>query len=303
MSFPEAKIGNDFLHTRLFLPDADRGYYRATRFDWAGVIYGLTCDGHDFFAPWRDTPDPRRHDSVCGPADEFGEIVHGDSVSVLKIGVGILKKNAGDVYDKFLTYEIDNPGRRFTEAGPDRIRFVHELSDDRFAYRYEKTLRLHDDSPTLSIDYRLTNDGDRDWNTNVYNHYFFVVDDWTIGPEVLVRFPFRPEGGWRDADGPGLIDGQTIRFRRDLVQEERAFIADVRGFRDTVTHHAFSVENLRTGAGVDVFGTRPLDRVVFWACRKTCCVEPFIALKIPPGETFSWQNRLVFHPFEPRERH
>ena len=39
---PSAEIDNEHVRMRLYLPDSVIGYYRATRFDWSGVIYSLT---------------------------------------------------------------------------------------------------------------------------------------------------------------------------------------------------------------------------------------------------------------------
>jgi hypothetical protein len=45
--YPEAAISNGPISARLYLPDAAKGYYRGTRFDWSGVIYSLKYQGHD----------------------------------------------------------------------------------------------------------------------------------------------------------------------------------------------------------------------------------------------------------------
>ena len=39
--FPQAEITNGQLRVKLYLPDANSGFYRATRFDWSGMIYSL----------------------------------------------------------------------------------------------------------------------------------------------------------------------------------------------------------------------------------------------------------------------
>jgi len=39
--FPRAEISNGSVRAKLYLPDPDNGYYRATRFDWSGVISSL----------------------------------------------------------------------------------------------------------------------------------------------------------------------------------------------------------------------------------------------------------------------
>ena len=46
---PQAEISSARLRARLYLPDTERGYYRATRFDWSGVIASLDSKGHSYF--------------------------------------------------------------------------------------------------------------------------------------------------------------------------------------------------------------------------------------------------------------
>ena len=40
-SFPSAEISNGRIRATILLPDAEKGYYRGTRFDWSGVISSL----------------------------------------------------------------------------------------------------------------------------------------------------------------------------------------------------------------------------------------------------------------------
>ena len=49
---PRAKITSKFIQAELYLPDAEDGYYRATRFDWSGVIASLVYQGHNYFGVW-----------------------------------------------------------------------------------------------------------------------------------------------------------------------------------------------------------------------------------------------------------
>ncbi len=48
-SFPETEISNGVIHAKVYLPDPEHGYYRGSRFDWAGVIASLICGGHEYF--------------------------------------------------------------------------------------------------------------------------------------------------------------------------------------------------------------------------------------------------------------
>ncbi len=47
--FPSAKITNGLITATLHLPDAQKGYYRGTRFDWSGVMPSLEYKGHQYF--------------------------------------------------------------------------------------------------------------------------------------------------------------------------------------------------------------------------------------------------------------
>ncbi len=71
---PQLSISNGLVHALIDLPDADKGWYRGSRFDWSGVIPCLSYDGHTYFNPWRPTHDPMGHDSLAGPVEEFNSL-------------------------------------------------------------------------------------------------------------------------------------------------------------------------------------------------------------------------------------
>src|ERR1022692_1932131 len=68
---PQAQISNGTVHAKLYLPDAADGYYRATRFDWSGVVASLEFQGHNFFGVWFPHYDPKLHDAITGPVEEY----------------------------------------------------------------------------------------------------------------------------------------------------------------------------------------------------------------------------------------
>ena len=61
---PAVEITNGVIHAKIYLPEAMRGFYRGTRFDWSGVIYSLQTGGHDYYGPWFVKTDPTVHDFV-----------------------------------------------------------------------------------------------------------------------------------------------------------------------------------------------------------------------------------------------
>ena len=68
---PQIEISNGASRAKLYLPDAEKGYYRATRFDWSGVIASLEYKGHTYFGQWFEKYDPKIHDAITGPVEEF----------------------------------------------------------------------------------------------------------------------------------------------------------------------------------------------------------------------------------------
>src|SRR5262245_41152258 len=61
---PSVQISNGVITATVYLPDATAGYYRGTRFDWAGVIGRFEFRGHTFYAPWFTKMDPTVRDFV-----------------------------------------------------------------------------------------------------------------------------------------------------------------------------------------------------------------------------------------------
>src|SRR5579862_3797097 len=80
---PQASISNGLVHAVIYLPDPIHGYYRSTRFDWAGVIPCLAYKGHTYFGAWSPNHNPLVADSIAGPVEEFrsedGSLGYGDA--------------------------------------------------------------------------------------------------------------------------------------------------------------------------------------------------------------------------------
>ena len=70
-NYPKASISNGQVQAVLYLPDAKNGYYRASRFDWSGVIPCLAYKGHTYFGIWFSHYDPMMADAIAGPVEEF----------------------------------------------------------------------------------------------------------------------------------------------------------------------------------------------------------------------------------------
>jgi hypothetical protein len=294
--YPEAAIAAGGIRAKLYLPDPDRGYYRATRFDWSGVISSLEYKGHNYFGPWFDGHDPRRHDSITGPVEEFLGSPGYDEAKpprgiFYRIGAGAVRKPAEPAYRQYGAYEIVNPGQWVSRPESDRVEFVHELRDESgYAYRYEKTVRLARNRPELTLEHRLRNTGSKPIETDVYDHNFFVIDGQPTGPDLTVTFPFALKTTG-DLKNIAKVTGSELGFLRELEPGE-SVLTEVEGFRPG--DYSFRVENRKTGSAVEVSGDQPLSRLVFWSTRRTLCPEPYIHLKIEPGREAKWKITYRF---------
>ena len=297
--FPQAELSNSSIRATLYLPDAQQGYYRGTRFDWSGAISSLKWNGHEYFGPWFDRYDPKIHDAITGPVEEF---LTGDSglgyaeakpgESFVRIGVGAVRKPEEPAYRRFETYEIVDPGKWTIKKSTSSIEFVHELGDTAgYAYVYRKTLRLIKDS--LVLEHRLRNTGRKPIATSVYNHNFFTLDRQPTGPDIVVRFPFGARAS-RALNGLAEVRGKELVFLKEFVKGQTVF-TEVEGFGATAKDYDFRIENRRSGAGVRITGDRPLSKLLFWSAGLTVCPEPYIDASVEPGKESSWRITYQFY--------
>src|SRR3984893_2012399 len=298
---PQAAIANARIRATLYLPDAQSGYYRGTRFDWSGVVASLEWKGHTYFGQWFERYDPKIHDAIAGPVEEFltrdAGLGYEDAKpggSFIRIGVGVVRKPDEPAYQRFKTYEILDPGRRSVNTGPDWIEFTDELSSDAgYAYIYKKTVRLAKDKPVLTLEHSLRNTGRRTIEASVYDHNFFVIDGQPTGPESVVRFPFEAHATKSLQDLAEVRSGQLV-YLKELAKGQSVF-TELEGFGSTARDYDIRLENKTAGAGVRITGDRPIAKLVFWSIRTTFCPEPYIDLKVEPGSESSWKISYEFY--------
>ena len=310
--FPQAEITNGFIKARLYLPDPEKGYYRASRFDWSGVIPSLEYKGHNYFDVWNPLPySPRLHDAIMGPVQEFRPPLGYDDVQVgetfIKIGVGGVKKIQEGSYRFAYAYEIVNPGKWRVKKKKDEVTFTHELNDvSGYSYLYTKTVQLEKGKPVMVLQHSLKNTGKKPIATSVYNHNFFVIDKEPTGPNMRMSVPFdikledKGSGSLRGFGTIAEIQGKSIIYNREINKGEQVFSSGLQGFRNVPEDYNIVIENLKTGAGVKITSDAVLEKLVYWACPTTACPEPYIQLNVAPGKEIKW--KYVYEFFAPAAR-
>lgn len=298
---PTQRLSNTVLQLTVYLPDREKGYYRGPRFDWSGLVARAEYDGHRIFGEWKTPHDPVDPEGALGTAEEFGMArplgyaAAKPGETFVKIGVGELEKVDERPYRFLGRYRIVKPGRWQVRAGRGWLEFQQELKGrDGWAYRYVKRLALPSDtSPTFVISHSLKNTGARRIETNQYGHNFITIDEDPVGPDYRLEFPFpaRPASA-ASLNGLADIGDGKMAFRADL--KEKRVYAELEGLTGRKSDNAVVVENRRTRAGVRIEGDVPPTEFHVWAVKTAVCPEPFIELKLGPGEEVRWSTRYTF---------
>ncbi|QEL14960.1 hypothetical protein [Limnoglobus roseus] len=297
--YPTRTLKSNNLTVTVFEPDAEKGMYRGARFDWSGV-FNVTFDGHKLYGPWLGEPSPKNPDSIVGPCEEFGMFTTPpgyDTAKVgetfLKIGVGQLEKPKEDGYRFLHGYKVVKPGTWVMTTRDGLIAFTQSVKTAAgYGYLYSKTVAVKGD--TLTISHKLENTGIKLLHTDHYNHNFFNVDGDAVGPNYELEFPFVPtavEPKDRFAEVV-KFDGKKLTLTAAL--DKGTLHAGLTGFDATAATAGVTLRHKPSGVTVRVTGDRPVTRFNVWAMKTTLCPEPFVELKIKPGQSAAWQWKYEF---------
>ncbi len=299
--YPYIELYNDSLKVIIYQPDANNGYYRGSRFDWAGMIGPVTYKGHSFFSHWALPHNPLNPEHGIGPVEEFGvdsalgydSTARGDTF--IKIGVGkLIRPVDREKYFFGHRYTIQEPEQWDIAHTDTSISFTQNLSDEKgWGYSYVKTIML--DNNVITIKHDLRNTGLHKIKTDVYTHNFIAIDNEPINEHYQVTFGFMPPLTRaiidRFASYASLHDN-CITITKQV--DGKPLFATFDGLTKSIAENYAKVENLLTGASITIEGSHAPDQYRFWACTSAICPEPFIAIDVNPGEAFSWDTKFTF---------
>jgi hypothetical protein len=292
----EIEISNGLINARLYLPDADNGYYRGVRFDKAGIIANLTYNGHSYFGQWFNDYNPTKDDAVMGPVESFDPIDYDEAKpgsSFIKIGVGVLTKPDDSVYRFSKLYTVVNPGKWDIKTKTNQVMFTHIVNDTAYSYRYQKTVQLVKDKPILILSHTLKNTGKRTIETSVFDHNFFVMDNQPTGAGLSITFPFNLTGIVNRKSDYVTLQDNRLTFIKELDKRFVSFTDLTNG--KGANNYDFKIEDHNTGAAVRITADKPISKMAFWSAAKTLCPEPYINIKVEPGQEFSWTINYEYY--------
>jgi hypothetical protein len=314
--YPKIELSTKKLKLTCYPPDAEKGFYRGSRFCWGGVLGDVEVGGFKLFHAWKDKHDPTNNDDIIGPVLEFGQdspLGYADAKVgelFVKIGVGELTKPKEDKYSFFTNYKVANPGVwkvkhpiKLVNYG-DHIEFRQTLNS-KMGFSYHFVVRVilleTDEETTMMVAYELINTGSKRIETDVYNHNFFNVDKQPVGPKYAIEFerPVEPTKESRFGDRAKFA-GKVLEFPKTLAKEA-AFGQVV--WSENKSPYQFEFRMLYTESdkkwikvGVRNFwpDVERCQKFQVWAIGTVMCPEPFYAIKLDPGESIMWRTDYEF---------
>jgi len=298
--YPTAEIANKQVRMKLYTPDAQKGYYRGTRFDWSGIVYSFEYNGHQYFGEWRPSHNPNGSSDITGPVNGYLKPGLGYETSLpgeefIRIGVGAIEKPDETKYRTFETYKIVDNGKWSVAISNDWIEFTQELiRPNGWGYLYKKTIILTADKPGFEILYSLKNTGTKTIETDQFNHNFFVIDNTTPGPDFNVQFRFHctQDNNPQNLEEKNIFTEKNKVIFRKNVEKDDAWLS-LKGFSQRIKDNWFKVINTKTKAGIYVQGDTPLSKLIFWAFDKPISPETFLEINVKPGEVMSWSTKYT----------
>lgn len=297
---PKAFLTNGTIDAQVFLPDVKDGYYRGSRFDWAGVVPCVAYKGHTFFGEWFQRYDPLIADAITGPVEEFssseGAIGYNQAKAgdpFVKIGVGVVRKLADEPYKFMGQYPVIDAGTRTVKVRTRSVTMTQRLKGPNgVAYLYTKTLSLDAHGAVLTLDHSLKNLGTTTIDTEVYDHDFYMIDKHPTGPPMRVHFPFevaseKPLGEHAAIEGHDLVYKDELQLRQTVS----SFLT---GYSGKVADYDITIENTETKVGVEQTSDTPISKINFWSIRTTICPEAYVHLVVAPGKTVHYAIHYRF---------
>ncbi len=298
-AYPSTVLDNGEIQALVYLPDAEAGYYRGSRFDWSGIVARVERRGHRFYAPLHAHHDPLWHDSLAGPAEEFamsapmGYAEAKPGETFVKVGVGLLRRIDDGDYRFHAAYPIARAADWQVETTAASIDFEQTLATESgWGYRYRKRVSLVAGEPEFVLTRRLENTGARAIDINHYNHNFTLIDDRPYGPDYTVEFPFASDRP-RSINDIAWFRGNRIECTEALG--DRSLKIQLFEGQDPGFYNAALVRNDQSGAAVAFRGDAPIERMVFWAVERAACPEPFVRIRLQPGEARTWTSHYRYH--------
>ncbi|HAI13748.1 MAG TPA: hypothetical protein DCM28_18725 [Phycisphaerales bacterium] len=253
------------------------------RFDRTATVKQVTLNGKSFLIH-------------AGLSDEFG--LHGMGLRAfskadmktdfIKIGVGRLLRDDPGRYDFSHHYPIKTLAPVHVESqSTSHVTISQKVEDESYGYDYEKTYRISDDSPTLTIEYTLTNTGKRTLLIEQYNHNWFNFANTPIDQAYHVQTGFEincRKWPWFSQNGKHLSLNQAITSGSYTPSSSSS----------TPQNNWLKLSHSVTGMNVTVTGDFPAGLLGFFAQQDAICPEVHMTQFLSAYQKWTWKRTYRF---------
>jgi hypothetical protein len=286
-------ISNGVVHAVVAIPDVVKGYYRANRFEQAGFILSLDYKGHSYFPEAPRVHDPLDPHQPVGPCEECIDPMGWDDARpgepFIKFGVGLYEK---PFHPEALWYNPAWPIRMFgwkTRRGANWIEFTQDLRGPRgWGYHYVKRVVLPPGQNQLRIEHELLNTGAREIDSEQYNHNWVCIDGAPPASGYSAEFPFAPR--------PLEAMEAPFSFGTDRVDWASNTTGYVKfaGFAAAVSDNRVRITARGSASVIEIGGDTPLSHAALFVNPEAFCFEPFVRVRVKPGERTAWTRIYTF---------
>ncbi len=319
---PSIKIRSNALMVEIAQPGT---VYSGTRFDWTGFITQVTLttpagNQHTYCVP--ESLEMGKGTGGWGLCNEYGNdkaIGYADAhpgEAFPKLGIGLLKRPEFNQYNFFHPHEIINKFPIQIETSENQATFIVQPINCRgYAARITKTISAHEN--LLDIDYHLENVGSNSIDTNEYCHNFLGFDNYKIGPEYQLHFPFTIKledisAAYRHFLPPVLrillptflqdsllkrmaspgnkvvkVKGEDFTF---TTTPQAPFFFHPLGFTKTDSYQ-WELSHQPSGMKLREYDDFTPSRVAVWGTTHVVSAEIYIDINLPAGKEKSWKRR------------
>jgi hypothetical protein len=124
------------------------------------------------------------------------------------------------------------------------------------------------------------------------------LDKEPVGTSYVLKVPFRLSGQEQGTGNFGTIEDNQLNYLKNLSANQHLQYLSLSGFGNTADDYDIRVENEKTGAAVRITCDQPLTKLAFWSTPITLCPEPYIHIKVDPGEEMEWKIFYEFYTVE-----
>lgn len=280
-------LKNKNLEVHIDLPHEN---YQTSRFDWTGKIQSVKFRGIPLSITERNNG---QDENLFGKGfyNEFGiETALGFEEAEIgewfhKIGIGLLKKNESDY---FFHKEFEIKPAEFivnTNSASIEIKCISELFNG-YAYTLAKRITLNDDGFTIS--YILTNTGKKEILSDEYTHNFIAVNNDSIGPGYILKFPFqiKPEE-FTDLEERIELGEDQITFNGN--PNKQFFIGKLT--EDASTKANWELIHKKQKIGIREVPSFKVQKVNLWGWKHVISPELFHYIHLKIGESTEWNRK------------